>query len=72
LNETYIDRQFNDIYVTHAEIDPARIHFDPAEVAEIKFVPFDDFRAMLADESSLMARVYGNECRDLVYFLNNM
>jgi isopentenyl-diphosphate Delta-isomerase len=72
LNETYIDRQFNDIYVTRADLDPAHIQFDSAEVAEIKFVPFDDFRAMLADESSLMARVYGNECRDLAYFLNNM
>jgi hypothetical protein len=72
LNETYIDRQFNDIYVTRADLDPARIQFDPNEVAEIKFVPFDSFRTMLADESSLMARVYGNECRDLAYFLNNM
>lgn len=72
LSETYIDRQFNDIYLTFAEIDASLIRFDPAEVAEVKFVPFADFRAMLADEASLMARVYGNECRDLTYFLDKM
>jgi isopentenyldiphosphate isomerase len=69
LSESYVDRQFNDIYVTRADLDLAQIRFDATEVAEVKFVPFASFLAMLADESSLMARVYGSECRDLVYFL---
>lgn len=70
VSESYIDCQFNDIYVTRVDVDAATIRFDPTEVAEVKFVPFDEFRAMLADESGLMARVYGAECRDLAYFLN--
>lgn len=72
LGETYIDRQFNDIYVTYADVDPAHIRFDPSEVTEVKFVPFAEFRAMLADESSLMAQVYGNECRDVAYFVERL
>jgi hypothetical protein len=69
LSETYIDRQFNDIYVTRADIDPAQLRLDPHKVAEAKFVPFGEFLIMLEDKSNPMARVYANECRDLCYFL---
>ncbi len=71
LHETYIDRQFNDVYVTRADIDPERIQFDRAEVSEVKFVPLETFHAMVMDGSSDFARFYGNEWRDLVYFLRN-
>ena len=69
LSETYIDRQFNDVYVTRADIDPETILFDHSEVTEVRFVPFDQFREMVLEESSGLAPVYTNECRDLVYFL---
>jgi isopentenyl-diphosphate delta-isomerase len=69
LHETYIDRQFNDVYVTRADLDPERIPFDRSEVAEVKFVPFEEFREMYLDESSIFAQAYGNACRDLIYFL---
>ncbi len=72
LNETYIDRQFNDIYVTRAEFDPALIRFDPSEVSAVEFVSFERFREMLADPASSLAPVYANECRDLVYFLGSL
>lgn len=70
LSETYHDRQFNDVYATWADLDPRQIQFDPAEVSEIKFVSFSHFQAMVSDPSSELAPVYQNECRDLVYFLN--
>lgn len=70
LNETYIDRQFNDVYISHADIEPKQIRFDPSEVSEVKFVPFESFRAMVFDPSSDLAPFYANECRDLVYFLS--
>ena len=69
LHETYIDRQFNDIYVMRADINPALIRFDRSEVSEVKFVPFETFQEMLLNDP-LLASVYANECRDLVYFLN--
>jgi isopentenyl-diphosphate delta-isomerase len=70
LSETYIDRQFNDIYVTRADIDLQQIRFDRAEVSDVKFVPFEQFREMLTDPESELAPVYVDECRDLVYFLD--
>ena len=71
LNETYIDRQFNDVYVTRADVKPELLHFDRAEVSEIKLIPFESFREMVLNESSGLAPVYANECRDLVYFLDD-
>jgi isopentenyl-diphosphate delta-isomerase len=70
LHETYIDRQFNDIYVTRADIQLDVMQFDRSEVSEVKFVSFERFRAMVMSESSDLAPVYANECRDLVYFLS--
>jgi isopentenyl-diphosphate Delta-isomerase len=71
LHETYIDRQFNDIYVTRTEIDPALIQFDRSEVSKVKFVPFETFQEMLLNDP-VLASVYADECRDLIYFLNDM
>ena len=71
LNESYIDRQFNDVYVIRADITPQHIRIDTREVAGIEFVPFERFRKMVADATSELAPVYANECRDLVYFLGN-
>ncbi len=70
LNETYIDRQFNDVYITRADIQPEMIAFDRSEVSEVKFVSFEHFREMVMSTSTELAPVYANECRDLVYFLN--
>ncbi len=72
LHETYIDRQFNDVYVTHADIQPEQIQFDHSEVSEVKFVPFESFLEMVGNGSSVLATVYANECRDLVYFLRRL
>ena len=71
VSETYIERQFSDIYVTRADLDLKLIKFDPAEVSEVKFVPFEKFLEMVVDRSSGLAPVYQEECRDLVYFLGN-
>ena len=70
LHETYIDCQFNDVYVTQADLQPETIPFDRSEVSEVKFVPFDHFRQMAQSASPDLAPVYTNECRDLIYFLS--
>jgi len=71
LNESYIDRQFNDVYICTHDIDIQQLHPDPAEVSEVVFVPFDDFRKTVSSRSSELAPVYARECRDLVYFLDS-
>jgi isopentenyl-diphosphate delta-isomerase len=72
VTETYIERQFSDVYVTHADFDPKLIRFDPSEVSEIKFVPVKSFLEMVSNKSTGLAPVYEDECRDLVYFLGNL
>jgi isopentenyl-diphosphate Delta-isomerase len=69
LGSTYIDRQFNDVYLTRAGVDTTMMRIDLTEVSEVRLVPFGDFCRMVADESGGLAPVYANECRDLVYFL---
>ncbi len=69
LSDTFIDRQFSDVYLAYTNVDPAFIRFDPQEVSEIKFFPLAEFRAMVLNPSSGLAPVYQEECRDLIYFL---
>jgi isopentenyldiphosphate isomerase len=69
LNETYVDRQFNDVYLTRADVDPALVLFDRSEVSEVRFVPFENFLEMVSGATPDLAPVYANECRDLAYFL---
>ena len=72
VSETYIERQFSDVYLTRAELDLTRVRLDHVEVAEVYFVPFERFLEMVSDPSSGLAPVYEEECRDLVYFLGNL
>lgn len=72
LDGTYIDRQFNDVYVMWADIELDLIKVDPSEVAQVQFVPFERFREMVLDGSGGLAPVYANECRDVVYFLQHL
>lgn len=71
VSKTYIERQFSDVYLTRVDLDLTRVRLDAAEVAEVKFVPFERFLEMVSDPSSGLAPVYMEECRDLVYFLEN-
>lgn len=68
LSQTYIDRQFNDIYIGYGEIEPSKILFNPAEVAEVKFVTWSEFLQMLL-ESPRLAAVYRPEAREITQFL---
>lgn len=69
LSETYIDRQFNDVYMTRIDIDAATIRFDPAETAEFLWKPFAWFTESALSDHGEMAPVYGRAARDLVYFV---
>jgi len=71
LSATYIDRQFNDVYLARTDLDLSHIHIDPSEVSDVTFVSFERFKQILADPHSELAPVYANECRDLVYFLDH-
>jgi isopentenyldiphosphate isomerase len=75
VNETYIDRQFNDVYITRAEVQAERLVFNRKEVSEVKFIPFAHFYEMVVNGTGELAHLtpyYTNECRDLVYFLSDL
>ena len=75
LNETYIDRQFNDVYVTRSDIQPELLAFNRREVSEVKFIPFERFCDMVMNGTGELAPLtpyYTNECRDLAYFLSDL
>lgn len=69
VHETYIDRQFNDIYIARVDIQAEQIQFDQGEVSEVKFVSLETFEEMLLNDS-LLAAVYADEWRDITYFLD--
>src|SRR5690242_20988099 len=52
ISETYIERQFSDVYIAYADLDIKLIKFDHSEVSEVKFVPFEIFLEMVANKSS--------------------
>jgi isopentenyl-diphosphate delta-isomerase len=69
LSPTYIDRQFNDVYVVRADLELEALRFDRTEVAELMLMPFERFLHLVAIGSPDVASVYRNECRDLAHFL---
>lgn len=69
LDDTYIDRQFNDVYVARADVGVDDIRFDRSEVAGVEFVSLEDFLSMALDGSSGFTTVYADECRDIAYLL---
>ncbi len=71
LNASYIDRQFNDVYVCWYPFDVREIQFNSNEISELKMVPFVQFKEMVFDAKSELAPVYLNECREINYFLDS-
>lgn len=69
LSPTFVDRQFNDVYACWANFRLEDIKFNRDEVSEVELVNLPEFIEMVQDRSSGLAPVYGDECRDLVYFL---
>lgn len=69
LSATYIDRQFNDVYVCRADFRLEDIAFDARETSEVRLVSLEEFRAMAAEGSGGLAPVYADECRELLHFL---
>lgn len=71
ISDTYIDRQFNDVYLCEADFDLSDICLQESEVAEICLVSFSEFKKMVEQEENSLVPAYSNECRDLFYFLEN-
>ena len=71
LNSSYIDKQFNDVYVCWTEFELGDIKIDSKEVSEVKLIPFSRFVEMVKKEDEDIAPVYKNELKDVIFFLTN-
>ncbi|OJU73251.1 MAG: hypothetical protein BGO07_03745 [Alphaproteobacteria bacterium 40-19] len=67
LNPCYIDRQFNDIYVSFSEISTDQCSLKDPSVAEWKWIPIKEFQGFLSDPKYLLAGVYKQAFDTVVY-----
>jgi isopentenyldiphosphate isomerase len=51
-NGTYVNNEFQDVYLVHYKGDLDNIVFDTKELAGYKFVEIEEFKRMIADEKS--------------------
>ena len=66
----YNDRQFNDVYV--GLIDSPELLLDKKDVECVEAVPFEKFQEMVDNPVFYkLAPVYGDSCKDVVYFMKN-
>ncbi|TSJ81265.1 MAG: NUDIX domain-containing protein [Candidatus Cardinium sp.] len=70
LAPSYIDRQFNDVYLGWATFKAEEIQFDPNEVSEVKLMHFSEFEHMVLKKNQELAYVYIEECKRILPYLN--
>lgn len=68
---TYINHQFNDIYVGWADFKIEDIQFDPTEASEVKLVPFLEFKRMVFGREGNFT-LYERECKQLLPWLKKL
>lgn len=69
LSPTYIDRQFNDIYVFQRNFKLGKLHFAPQTISELKLVSLEAFEQLITDASSEIAPVYQEQASHIVALL---
>lgn len=72
LSPTYIDRQFNDVYLCFYNFSLQHIRYNPQETAAISLVPFADFEMMIKDKDSILPSTYVKALPDLLLFLGKL
>lgn len=71
LSSDYIDRQFNDVYVSFHDFQLNDIIPEKKEIKELQLVPIVEFKKMIDEKNEELAPVYGESCKDVLYFLDN-
>jgi isopentenyldiphosphate isomerase len=67
LCNSYIDRQFNNIYFCRYPFVLEDIHFNTNEVAGLMHMPLSQFKATVKNENSFLSKIYAEECAALEY-----
>ena len=69
LSTTYIDCQFNDVYVGKADFQCQHLPLDT--VSELQLITWPVFQAMVLAKDEALAPVYARSCPDVAYFLKH-
>ena len=67
LSPYYIDRQFNDIYVSFSDISTNQCSLKDPSVAEWKWIPIKEFQDSLSNPKYFLAEVYKQAFETIVY-----
>jgi isopentenyl-diphosphate delta-isomerase type 1 len=68
---TYVNNEFQDVYLVRLDSSQNEIKFDEVEVAGIKWVTIDEFKKWIADEKYMMVP-HAEEYSRLVTYLENL
>ena len=71
LSTTYIDYQFNEVYVGKAGFPIQHLAFNVDVVSELQLVTWPAFQAMVLAEEEELAPGYARACQDVAYFLQH-
>lgn len=52
--ETFINNEFNDVYLLRLSLDINKLHLQAEEVSEVKYVPIEEFRKMIKAEDKTL------------------
>jgi isopentenyldiphosphate isomerase len=68
-NRTYINNEFQDVYLVRKDIDLSQISFNDGEVEEVKFLSLDQFEKWTNGEGELLVP-HKEEYRRLLEYIN--
>jgi len=69
-NGTYINNEFNDIYLVNFDIPLEKIKFDKGEVSDVKWVSIDEFKLFISDNEKYKLVPHEEEYRRLLDCIN--
>lgn len=55
-NGTFIEREINDVYLVKKDIDPSVLHLQEEEVAEVKYIPWEELEIRIQAEDAEYVR----------------
>lgn len=67
---TYVNNEFQDVYVVHMDIELSQMHSDD-EVSELKWVGFEEFKLMSKDEKYMLVP-HAEEYNKLIKYIENL
>jgi len=67
---TYVNNEFQDVYVVHVDIELSQMHSDD-EVSELKWVEFEKFKLMSKDDKSMLVP-HAEEYDQLIKYIENL